>query len=365
MTAAWIQRAWRREGLLGRLLWVLLVPASLIFYALVRLRNAWFSRSGPHTLTLGRPAISIGNLTVGGTGKTPTCIWLARALKERGLKTAILTRGYGGKRSAPWVFQGSTNGGRALASSEEIASAGDEPCMMAKLYGETVAVCKDRLLAAQEILRQGDIDVFILDDGFQYRRVRRDADVVLLGNDASGWILPAGPFREPPTSLARADFLLLTGAEKEWSESTHAWRDKLTFRATLTPVSLIGYQEGQWKEYRLSLLHHNKIIAVAGIAHAERFYRVLHDLESDVLDVLEFPDHHHYSAADWQRINRVGRSADLIVTTEKDIIKLARFPFARNKLLALRVEMVVENGESLIAALSRRVRAPRAEAEAI
>jgi tetraacyldisaccharide-1-P 4'-kinase len=125
------------------------------------------------------------------------------------------------------------------------------------------------------------------------------------------------------------------------------------------PVALVGYEESRWKIYPLSLLHRNKVIAVAGIAHPERFYRLLHDLESDIVNVLEFPDHHRYSAADWQRINRFGRSAELIITTEKDIIKLARFPFARGKLLALRVEMVVENGEALIAALAERVRAPQ------
>jgi tetraacyldisaccharide 4'-kinase len=358
MNGSWIQRAWRREGLLGKSLWLLLVPASAIFSLVVGLRNALFSLHWCRTRALGRPAISIGNLTVGGTGKTPSCIWLARALKKHGLRSAILTRGYGGKRSAPLIFLGGANGTGALASSEEIAAAGDEPCMMAKIYGQTVAVCENRFLAARELLSRGQIDVFILDDGFQHRWVQREADLVLLGSDASGWTLPAGPFREPPTALARADFLLITDAEKEWTDRTRSFCDKLSFRGSLAPIALLGYQESQWKEYPLSLLHRNKIIAVAGIAHPERFYRLLHEFESDIVNVLEFPDHHNYSSADWQHINRIGRSAELIVTTEKDIIKLARFPFARDKLLALRVEMVVENGDALIAALSERLREP-------
>jgi tetraacyldisaccharide 4'-kinase len=341
---------------MGKALWLLLVPVSGVFSGFVGMRNVWFSFPWRRALALGRPAISIGNLTVGGTGKTPSCIWLARALEKRGLKVAILSRGYGAKRSAPMVLFGNRNGAPALASSDEVEVAGDEPCMMAKIYGQTVAVCDKRHLAARELLSRSDIDVFILDDGFQHRRVKRDADVVLLGSDASGWILPAGPFREPPKALERADFLLVTGAEKEWALKTEAFRNKTCFKGSLAPVALVSYQTNEWKEYPLSLLYRNKIVAVAGIAHAERFYRLLHDFESEITDILEFPDHHNYSLADWHHINRIGRTAELIVTTEKDIIKLARFPFAKDKLMALRVEMVVENGEALVAALSQRVR---------
>jgi tetraacyldisaccharide 4'-kinase len=359
MTSTWIRRAWERRGLLGKALWLLLVPLSWVFFALVGLRNLLFSHNWRRALALDRPVISVGNLTVGGTGKTPSCVWLARALETRGLKVGILTRGYGGKRSAPFVLSGNGNGSATLASAEEVAAGGDEPCMMAKIYGQTVAVCEKRHLGALELLKRGEIDVFILDDGFQHRCVKRDADIVLLGHDASGWVLPAGPFREPPKVTRRADFLLVTGAEKEWEPVTRSFQDDACFKGELAPVALVGYQGNQWKEYPLSMLYRNKIVAVAGIAHPERFYRILYDFECDIMDILEFPDHHDYILADWQRINRVGRAAELVLTTEKDIIKLARFPFAKDKLLALRVEMVVENGDRLIAALLERVRRQR------
>jgi tetraacyldisaccharide 4'-kinase len=365
MKRSWISLAWARQGFVGNLLWLLLVPLSGIFSALVDLRNLLFSLRWCRSLALGRPVISIGNLTVGGTGKTPSCIWLARALQRHGFRVAILTRGYGRTRSSPLVLSGNGAGSAALATSEEVAAAGDEPCMMAKIYGQTVAVCEKRHLGARELLSRGDIDVFILDDGFQHRRVKRDADIVLLGSDASGWILPAGPFRESPKSLERADFLLVTGAESEWAPVMRSFQNKDSYRGWLAPVALVGYQENHWKEYPLSLLHRNKIVAVAGIAHPERFYHLLHDFESDMIDVLEFPDHHSYSLGDWQHINRIGRTAELIVTTEKDIIKLARFPFAKDKLLALRVEMVVENGDALVAALSQRMRQEESNARAI
>jgi tetraacyldisaccharide 4'-kinase len=356
MNSSWINRAWEHHDFMGQALWLLLIPLSGIFSLLVNLRNLCFSLRWRRALALGRPAISIGNLTVGGTGKTPSCIWLARALEKHGLKVAILTRGYGGKRSAPVVLSDKGNGAGALASSEEIAAAGDEACMMAKIYGQTVAVCEKRHLAARELLDRGNIDVFILDDGFQHRRVKREADIVVLGSDAPGWILPAGPFRESPKALHRADFLLVTGAEEEWAIMTRSLRNKTSFKGSLCAVALVGYDASGWKEYPLNLLHRRKIAVVAGIAHPERFYRLLRDFESDIVDILEFADHYNYSAADWQRINRAGLTAELVVTTEKDIIKLARFPFAKGKLMALRVEMVVENGEALVAALSDRVR---------
>jgi tetraacyldisaccharide 4'-kinase len=365
MKSSWINRVWERQGFIGKSLWLLLIPAAGIFSMFVGLRNLLFSLRWRRALALGRPVISIGNLTVGGTGKTPSCIWLARALEKTGLKVAVLTRGYGANGSTPLVLNGKGKGAIALASAAEVAAAGDEPCMMAKIYGQTVAVCKKRDLAARALLSRGNIDVFILDDGFQHRRVKRDADVVLLGSDAGGWSLPAGPFREPSRSLERADFLLVTGAEKEWAPTMRSFQNKSSFRGALVPVALVGYQENQWKEYSLSLLHRNKIVAVAGIAHPERFYQLLHDFESDLIDVLNFPDHHNYSLEDWQHINRAGRRAELIVTTEKDIIKLARFPFAKNKLLALRVEMVVENGNALIAALSERVRQQQSISRAV
>ena len=113
----------------------------------------------------------------------------------------------------------------------------------------------------------------------------------------------------------------------------------------------------QWKEYPLSLLYRSKILAVSAIANPTPFYRMIHDWEGEIVDTMEFPDHHLYSARDWQRINRAARNADLIVTTEKDILKLVRFPFAKEKLLALRVEMVLQNGSSLVRAVEDAIQA--------
>jgi tetraacyldisaccharide 4'-kinase len=110
----------------------------------------------------------------------------------------------------------------------------------------------------------------------------------------------------------------------------------------------VGFELQYSKEYPLNLLAGSKIVAVTAIANPEPFYRIVHEWEGEIREVFEFADHHDYSAHDWQRINRAALNADLIVTTEKDILKLMRFPFAREKLLALRVAMVVENGDAVI-----------------
>jgi tetraacyldisaccharide 4'-kinase len=304
---------------------------------------------------LPKPVLSVGNLTVGGTGKTPSCLWLAHALKDRGLRTGILSRGYGRRNAAAMVIEPSDESVMAGAA----ARSGDEPLMMAALYRESVAVAKDRSKAALEMLKKKEVDVFILDDGFQHRRVKRDIDILLLGADSSGWMLPAGPFREPRRNYRRADFLLITGANDKWSSVLRGSCSDKVFAASLCPVSLLSFSANGPKEFPLTLLYRSKIVAVTGVADPRPFYRLVYDWDGEIVETLEFPDHHTYTARDWQEINRVSRRVDLIITTEKDIVKLVQFPFAKDKLLALRVAMSVENGDALIDAIVEKLNRAR------
>ncbi|HJU62189.1 MAG TPA: tetraacyldisaccharide 4'-kinase, partial [Candidatus Binatia bacterium] len=199
------------------------------------------------------------------------------------------------------------------------------------------------------------VDVFILDDAFQHRQLARDMDLLLLGSDSSGWLLPSGPFREPKRALRRADVWLITGEQNKWQEMIPKDRPGLVFQGSLQPRALIGFESRRWKEYPLGLLAGRKIAVVTAIANPESFYRMISEWEGEIVDVFKFPDHHSYSAHDWQRVNHAARNADLVVTTEKDIVKLNRFPFARKKLLALRVAMVVERGDVLIETIVERI----------
>ncbi len=356
MMASWIRSVWERRGISGKLGWLFLLPVSWIYRLTVQFRNLSCRGRWARAQALDRPVISVGNLTVGGTGKTPTCLWLARELVERGFKVAILSRGYKRDESHTVILTPEDKALNLAHAGTEIAAAGDEPFLMARMYGQTVAVGKNRGDAARALLRQRDVDLFILDDGFQHRRLKRDVDVLLLGSDASGWMLPCGPFREPRKAARRADLFLLTGAHEQWKRFLPAQRSQAIYSGSLKASFLVGFESNRWKEYPLNLLHRSRILAVSGIAHPSSFYSIIHEWEGEIVDTFEFRDHHDYTAADWQQINRRGHHADIILTTEKDLIKLIRFPFAKDKLLALRVTMAVENGAGLVEAVIERIR---------
>jgi tetraacyldisaccharide 4'-kinase len=248
-------------------------------------------------------------------------------------------------------------------SREEISAAGDEPAMMARVFGLRVAVGKDRFEAGDLMFRRSEVDVFLLDDGFQHRQLKRDLDLVILGKDSSGWLLPGGPFREPRSGARRANLCLLTGAFEGWEAflASEAKGAPL-FRGSLEAKSLVSVEGNCWSESELGSLAGRKIVAVSAIADAAGFHRMIEDWGGELVEVLEYPDHHAYTTRDWQQINRVSRQADFVVTTEKDLPKLLGFPFPRGGLFALRVAMVVENGEALLSAIERAIGARIAKA---
>jgi tetraacyldisaccharide 4'-kinase len=361
MNADWARGIWERKGIACQILWLLFVPLSFLYGLGVWVRNLLYAFEWLRPKSLPRPVVSIGNLTVGGTGKTPTTLWLADQLERRGYRVAILSRGYKRSEKQCVVLEPRGERGHFFSEVEELRAAGDEPVMMARVFGHRVGVGAARHEVGAQMLRDGEVDVFILDDGFQHRRLKRDLDLLLLGSDWEGWLIPAGPFRESRRSLKRADLCLVTGARERWERLLRRRPAETTFFGTLEPRALVGLEAGRWKEYPLTILGRNKVLAVAGIADPGLFYHVIDEWEGEIVDTMQFPDHYNYSARDWQNINRAAREVDLIVTTEKDLVKLARFPFAREKLLALRVEMAVENGEALVQAVEKVIRGRQPE----
>ena len=354
-----MRTVWERKGVIGKLLWLALLPLSKLYSAAVQSRNFLFTHGILSSVRLPRPVVSVGNLTVGGTGKTPTCLWLAHELALRGLKVGILSRGYRRNEKRPVILQPGDENLASLNHDGELEKAGDEPVMMAGIYRQTIGVGSNRAAAAAALLRRQDVDVFLLDDGFQHRRIKRQVDLLLLGHDSSGSVLPAGPFREPRRNFRRADFLLATAANGDWVEVISEQAAAVSFSASLQPVCLVGFSNEGAREFPLTLLYRSKILAVTGIADPRGLYRLIHDWEGEIVETLEFPDHYSYTARDWQQISRMARLVDLIITTEKDILKLTRFPFAKDKLLALRVAMEVENGDVLVAAIVEKIEAAR------
>jgi tetraacyldisaccharide 4'-kinase len=354
-----IRSVWERKGLTGKLLWLALLPLSKIYAAVVQTRNFLFSQGILRSVRLPRPVVSVGNLTVGGTGKTPTCLWLAHELALRGLKVAILSRGYRRQEKRPVVILPSEENPVSLNAEGNLEQAGDEPLMMAAIYRQMIGVCANRAAAAAELLRRQDVDVFLLDDGFQHRRIKREIDLLLLGEETTGSVLPAGPFREPWQNLRRANFLLATGGNDAWAPVIEKQSTALSYSGSLQAVCLVGFSQQGTREFPLTLLYRSKILTVTGIANPRGLYRLIHEWEGEIVETLEFPDHYTYKARDWQQISRLARLVDLIITTEKDILKLARFPFAKDKLLALRVTLEVANGDALVGAIVEKIEMAR------
>jgi tetraacyldisaccharide 4'-kinase len=229
--------------------------------------------------------------------------------------------------------------------------------MMSALYGQTVAVSARRYESGRQLWQESpDLKVFVLDDGFQHRALAREVDVVLLGADWQGSMLPAGPFRESLEALKRADVILVTAAHDEWRSRLDDRCDpSKVFFGELKPCMLVTRVDKGWGEEPLSSISGAKVLSVSAIANPASFYQMLRDWDAVIVDTLEYPDHHCYTTADWHEISRRAQTAEKIVTTEKDLVKLVRYPFAMGSLFALRVEMIVERKEVLLERITARL----------
>jgi tetraacyldisaccharide 4'-kinase len=335
-----------------------LTPSSVLFSFLVRGRNQLYNRRWLSTHQPELKVISIGNLTVGGSGKTPMALWLAQALTARGHKVGIVTRGYKGQRSGVSVV-GTT--GQPTATPDEV---GDEAVMLARLFSGVVIAGRDRIAATTLAQKQLGVEIVLLDDGFQHRRLSRDVDILLFNGrkePSNQWLLPAGPFREPFSASRRAHFLLITKSNASHPSLSilQQWGMKTTqqpvYYGTLQPTALVSSVQRQWRELPLAELGGKRVMALTGIADPAPFYQALQEWGAELAEIMEFPDHHSYTQTDWQTLSLAGQKVDLIVTTEKDLVKLERFPFATGKLAALRVRIVIDRGEQLLADIERRL----------
>ncbi len=331
------ERAWERRDHLGRAAWLGLYPLSFAFRAAAGLRSfAYWSRIAP-IRRAPIPVVSVGNVTVGGTGKTPLALWIARSLGERGSRVALVSRGYGGSASGvTTVF----DGGTLLADPSEV---GDEPVMMAKSFDGVIITSARRIDGVRRAAELG-CEVAVLDDGFQHRALARDFDIVV-HDGTDGPLLPAGPMRERLSAMCRADAVVLTPSAADRPLAVDGAK---IFRMTMELTGLVESVEGVWQERTRGCLAGKRVIAVVGIANPERFYQTIHGWDATIEDVYAFADHHVYTRSDWQEISRRSQECDLVVTTEKDLVKLEAFPFARGKLMALRVEPRLDDGARLL-----------------
>jgi tetraacyldisaccharide 4'-kinase len=282
----------------------LLAPFALVYGSLVRARNARFDRMAAQRLRW--PVISIGNLSVGGAGKTPLVIWLARLLERDGFRPDVLSRGYG--RSNQKIER--------VDSAGDAQRFGDEPLLIARASGVPVYVGARRyeagLLAEAEPGGEGR-RVHLLDDGFQHRQLARDVDIVVMHrSDLQDRLLPAGRLREPLSSLERADVIVLRQEDADLESTLRVY---------------VGKQCRFWRVRRTLEISSpaKRALAFCAIARPAEFYAGLASAGVEVVERKSFRDHHRYTAADIDRLAELGRChrCDAFVTTAKDEVKLS------------------------------------------
>jgi tetraacyldisaccharide 4'-kinase len=318
---------------------------SLGYRALLGGREWLYARRVLHSRRLDRPVVAIGNLTVGGTGKTPAVMLAVETLQELGHRPAVVSRGYGRR----------TDGVQVVADTAAIRlepeDAGDEPFLLARrLPGVPVVVGANRAEAAALAIRRFDATSIVIDDGFQHRTLAKNLEIVMAravrpwGN---GRLLPAGPLREPLTALGRADLVVATGAAsgQETAEVTRA----VERHAPGVPVVPAVYVATEcWDAHRMETvalddLAGARVLAFAGIGAPTGFARTVAEVGATALDVVTFGDHHWYSPADLAAL--VGRAralgADALVTTEKDWARLLRqrLPAMPLRVVSVRLEL--------------------------
>lgn len=310
---------------------------SLLYGGIIRLRNRMYDLGFFKTEKLGCRVISVGNITVGGTGKTPMVIMLANLLKERGYRPTVLSRGYGGKNRNPVTVV--SDGNNILVGHGE---AGDEPVLIAKsAKGVPVITGPKRYLTGKYAIDHLGTDVLILDDTFQHRSLFRNIDVVLLDGKnpfGNGFLLPRGGLRESAKALKRADIIVLTGTDRE---EENKLPPVPIFRGYHKPKDLVKGDKDDI--HPLEYLKGKKVCAFAGIAKPESFRKTLNSLGGEIVAFIPFSDHHRYTTGDLEEIKKISlnSSAEITITTEKDGIKLIDFPEFFRDIYLLRIEMEI------------------------
>ena len=320
---SFLERAWhKRAGWL-----ILLWPVSLLFQVLTRIRRV-IQQPKKRPADFTAPVIVIGNISLGGTGKTPLLITLAQELQKQGFKPGIISRGYGGDApSYPLAVDGDS----------DVRVSGDEAFLIAQKTGCPVYVDPDRCAALHALLLHEEVDVVLSDDGLQHYKLYRDLEIVVVDGQrlfSNGFCLPAGPLRESKSRLKEVQHIVVNGEPaREISQL------KTASKMRLEPRSLVNMVSGEKRPFAGAPFNMgNKLQAVSALGNPQRFYELLERLPYQI-ETFSFPDHHSFTADDFEL-----EGIDVhqpVVMTEKDAVKCRQF--AKNNFWYLSVEVNLES----------------------
>lgn len=288
-----LDQYWYDRNLIAWLLW----PLSLVFCALVFVRRSFYKSGFFKSVGFNIPVVIVGNISVGGTGKTPLITKLVELLESWGYRTGVISRGYGGQ--GPWPYH--------LSKESQAAESGDEPLQIFKRTGCPIVVGPDRIQDIAVLLQNHELDLVLCDDGLQHYRLQRDLELIVVDAQrqfGNRFCLPAGPLREPVSRARNADWVIQNGGDSDYSFSIQSGK----------VIRLMNRQELNFSDFAATKVH-----AVAGIGNPQRFFNLLRTAGLDIIEHA-FPDHHNFIQQELEFSDEWP-----VLMTEKDSVKCSHF----------------------------------------
>jgi len=339
-------RVWNGEAKVAR--WLLYIPLAFLsyLYQIALMAREYMYKTGIMTTQSAPiPVISVGNITLGGTGKTPVVERLSRRFRDAGFNPGIITRGYMRKKNGTFAVD---------INNDSAHTAGDEAYMLARRTRIPVIVGKNRLRAIERGIEEKQIDMAILDDGFQVRNLKKDVDVLILnGRESLGRqeLFPLGPYREPVSRVRASDTILVSKSEPD-SATIYFTRGIPRFQVRYRPIHLYNVKKNAIAHY--NFLKNQKVLAFCGLGDNQSFFQLLRQIGADIVKEIPFPDHHRYTAGDLRGMESAD-NVQCIVTTEKDAVKLIGMDLPDN-LFYLSIEAGIEDEDALMDLLLKKLR---------